>query len=102
MNSDSVSVTKPSANTVAVCATVTVAPSANACRADPFDPARYAATIVLPCPGVSACSAPHPIASAIASSTKPAVSLRFGSTRRLETARSVAARVHGRHVARRC
>ena len=33
MNSDSVSVTKPSANTVAVCATVTVAPSAKACRA---------------------------------------------------------------------
>ena len=40
MNSDSVSVTNPSANTVAVCATVTVAPSANACRAVPREPAR--------------------------------------------------------------
>ena len=80
MNSDSVSVTNPSANTVAVCATVTVAPSANACRAVPREPARYAATIVLPWPGVRACSAPHPIATSRATSTKPTVRGCAGST----------------------
>src|SRR4051795_2811756 len=54
MNCESESVTMPSANTPAVCVTVTVPPRISAWRADPRVPARYAATIVLPWPGGSA------------------------------------------------
>ena len=54
MNAESPSVTKPSAKTPAVCAIVTVPPRRNASRGVPFVPTRYAATIALPWPGVSA------------------------------------------------
>ena len=59
MNCESESVTMPSANTPAVCVTVTVPPRISAWRARPRVPARYAATIVLPCPGVSAWNMPN-------------------------------------------
>ena len=69
MNWDSESVTRPSAKTPAVCVTVTVAPSAKAWRAVPRVPARYAATMALPCPGVSACAMPKTMASPSAMAT---------------------------------
>ena len=71
MYCDSSSVTSPSAKTPIVWVTVTVAPSPNACRAVPRVPIRYAATIALPCPGESACSAPQPNAARSRSSRTP-------------------------------
>ncbi len=61
----------PRANTPAVCVTVTIAPSANACRGRPRVPTRYAATIALPCPGDSACTAPQPNAASRRSNKTP-------------------------------
>ena len=43
-----------------VCVKVTIAPRNAACFNVPREPTRYAATMVLPCPGVSACAAPKP------------------------------------------
>ena len=63
--------TSPSANTPAVWVTVTVAPSATACRGVPRVPTRYAATIALPWPGDSACSAPHPNAASRSRTSTP-------------------------------
>jgi hypothetical protein len=52
-----------------VCVRVTIPPRKAACFKVPREPTRYAATMVLPCPGVSACAAPKanamPIATAI-------------------------------------
>src|SRR6185503_20391740 len=70
------SVTRPRATTPAVWVTVTVAPRNAAWRAVPRDPIRYAATMDLPCPGLSAWSAPHAIASISASAMNPGVRLR--------------------------
>src|ERR1700677_285211 len=50
----------PRAKTPAVCEAVTMSPSRKAWRAVPREPTRYAATIVLPWPGSSACRAPSP------------------------------------------
>ena len=58
---------KPSANTPAVCVTVTIPPSATASRGRPRVPTRYAATIALPWPGESAWIAPQ--AKAVSSRT---------------------------------
>src|ERR1700733_170781 len=52
----------PRRYTPAVCAPVTIKPRNPACRAVPFDPRRYAATMVLPWPGSRACNAPNPAA----------------------------------------
>jgi hypothetical protein len=47
-------VATPSAKTLIVCVNVTMAPKTAACYTVARDPTRYAATIVLPCPGVKA------------------------------------------------
>ncbi len=72
---ESASVIAPSANTPAVCVTVTIAPSTTACRGLPRVPTRYAATIALPWPGESACTAPQPKA-ATSSRSKHALARR--------------------------
>ena len=59
------SVARPSAKTLMVCVNVTIAPRNTACLNVPRDPTRYAATMVLPCPGVNACAAPRTNAAAI-------------------------------------
>ena len=56
MNSDRPRVTRPRANTPTVWVTVTVRPRMAACCGVPRVPTRYAATIDLPWPGLSACS----------------------------------------------
>jgi len=53
------SVAIPSRNTLMVCVNVTIAPRKAACLSVPRDPTKYAATMVLPCPGVRACAAPN-------------------------------------------
>ena len=73
MNCGQRSVIRPSAKTPMVWVTVTVRPSSTACRGVPRVPTRYAATIVLPWPGLSACAAPQNIASSSASATTPAL-----------------------------
>lgn len=59
----------PKRKTLMVCVNVTIAPRNAACFRVPRDPTRYAATIVLPWPGVSACAAPRtnamPMATAV-------------------------------------
>ena len=74
MNSESPSVTKPSAKTPIVCVTVTIPPSSSASRGRPRVPTRYAVTIAFPWPGVSAWAAPQNIATRSASATTPKVS----------------------------
>ena len=66
MNSESSSVTAPSANTPAVWVTVTMPPRYAAWRTVPRWPMRYAATIDLPWPGPSAWAAPQKSARASA------------------------------------
>src|ERR1700680_3853719 len=57
-------VARPSANTLIVWVSVTIAPRKAACLRVPRDPTRYAATMVLPCPGVSAWAPPRTNAAA--------------------------------------
>ena len=56
-------VASPRRNTLMVCVNVTILPKITACFAVPLSPTRYAATIVFPWPGSSACSAPNQKAS---------------------------------------
>ena len=48
-----------------------MSPSSTACQAVPREPTRYAATMVLPWPGSSACSAPSPAATTSTMATSP-------------------------------
>ena len=56
---EAASVTMPSKKTEPVCVSVTMVPRAMAWYEVPREPTRYAATTVLPCPGVNAWSAPN-------------------------------------------
>ena len=71
-----ISNTMPSDSTDAVCISATEAPTATACPTLAPDPTRYAAVIVLPCPGPRAWAAPNRKASRRDTTSTRGVSLR--------------------------